>query len=166
MEKIRNAKLSVNGYRPDLYSHPLIVVDDNEDDGQFLVQALEICRNPQQSIIEFRSGNDFLNFADELKSSYAHIPDAHEKIPDMIFLDLLMPGLTGQDVLKILRADSFWDDVPIMVSTQLHDDDVIYEIIQHGANGMLMKPYDKIEVLGALKKTNHFANYETQGHWI
>lgn len=151
--------VSWNGDVSAFFDHPLIVVDDNFDDTKFLTQALTLCCNPHQTIMEFSSGNDFLNYADALKSAYPHLQNAPEKMPDMIFLDLVMPGLTGQDVLKILRADDFWENIPIMISTQLHEDDIMYEIIRHGANGLLMKPYDKIEVSTAITKTNHFADF-------
>lgn len=152
------------GFLSTFHSHPLVVVDDNYDDSKYLAQALAMCCNPHQTILEFNSGNAFLNYADELKAAYMDLTDPQDKLPDMIFLDLVMPGLTGQDVLKILRADDFWNSVPIMISTQLHDEDMIEEIIHYGADGLLMKPYDKIEVLGAIKKTNHFIDNNYLGH--
>jgi CheY-like chemotaxis protein len=47
------------------------------------------------------------------------------QLPDLILLDLIMPGLTGFDVVEALRADEATRSIPIMVLTAktLTDDD-------------------------------------------
>lgn len=44
---------------------------------------------------------------------------AFSKHPDLILLDLLMPGMSGMDILKNLREDSWGKKVPIIILTNL-----------------------------------------------
>jgi DNA-binding response OmpR family regulator len=44
---------------------------------------------------------------------------AREKLPDLIVLDMMLPKLSGPEVLKALRADSATSKIPVMVLTSL-----------------------------------------------
>ncbi len=48
---------------------------------------------------------------------------AFSKHPDLILLDLLMPGMSGMNILKNLREDSWGKEVPIIIITNLNATD-------------------------------------------
>jgi DNA-binding response OmpR family regulator len=60
--------------------------------------------------------------------------------PDAILLDLMLPGLTGLEVLKRLRADARYASVVIMVLSGRSFGDVPAEVMQAGANEYATKP--------------------------
>lgn len=64
---------------------------------------------------------------------------------DLVILDLMLPGVTGQSVLKTLRQHS---QVPVIVLTAIQDKDSVVQLLSAGANDYLTKPFD-IEELKA-----------------
>lgn len=70
-------------------------------------------------------------------------------MPDLILLDIMMPKLTGIDVLKKLKSDEKTKNLAIVLLTNLGQESVIKQALEIGARGYLMKmrlsPYDLIE---------------------
>jgi len=66
---------------------------------------------------------------------------ALEKSPDLIFLDFVMPGLTGLDVLKKLKADPKFKlkDTKIVLMTNLSRPGLLEEVMSAGADDFIMK---------------------------
>ena len=61
---------------------------------------------------------------------------------DLVLLDCMMPGLTGVDVLKLLRAVHSADQLPVIMVTALNDSSKIVEALNLGANDFVTKPVD------------------------
>ncbi len=71
--------------------------------------------------------------------------------PDLILLDLMLPGLDGFEVLRQLRAEPRTADVPVIVvsaKAQLTDKETAARI---GANGYVTKPYRRAELLPLIR---------------
>ncbi|MHC9544233.1 MAG: HD domain-containing phosphohydrolase [Vulcanimicrobiota bacterium] len=66
--------------------------------------------------------------------------------PDLIFLDILMPGLNGVDTLKKLREDLTTRNVPVVMITGLEDRESKIKSLEAGANDFLTKPFDITEL--------------------
>jgi len=66
--------------------------------------------------------------------------ESHE--PDMMVLDLKMPGMGGIDVLKILRTSSALPVIVVSAATDLAE-----EVVRLGANAFLPKPFSPDELL-------------------
>jgi CheY-like chemotaxis protein len=62
-----------------------------------------------------------------------------EEHPDLVVLDLLMPGLTGFDVLRAMRQDERVKETPVVVMSSVYKDDVLEFLQQLGAQGFLDK---------------------------
>ena len=54
------------------------------------------------------------------------IEKAREKLPDLILLDLMLPGIHGLDVCRIIKADQETKDIPIIMVTAMGQ--IVYEI--------------------------------------
>lgn len=65
---------------------------------------------------------------------------ANEEKPDLILLDVMMPGLNGVEVCRQLRADSNFDDVPIVMFTAKDQVDDKWAGFEAGADDYLIKP--------------------------
>jgi two-component system, OmpR family, response regulator len=59
--------------------------------------------------------------------------------PDLILLDLMMPGMDGLSVLKKLKSTEEHKNIPVVVLTSLSDPSVVNEIKSHGGSGYLLK---------------------------
>jgi phosphoserine phosphatase RsbU/P len=76
--------------------------------------------------------------------------------PDLIILDLLMPGLDGYAVTRALRSDPRYADLPILVQTALAGASQRGEAFQAGATDLVIKPVDQLELLA--RATLHLQN--------
>ena len=61
--------------------------------------------------------------------------------PDVIVCDLVLPGRSGEEFVRRLRADSRFESIPLIVVTGLHDDDLRLRLLASGANDFLEKPF-------------------------
>jgi signal transduction histidine kinase len=71
---------------------------------------------------------------------------AAELMPDLILLDVRMPGMDGFEVCRRLRADAQLSEVPIMFVTGLGDRDSRLRGIEAGADDFVTKPLDRVEL--------------------
>jgi len=60
--------------------------------------------------------------------------------PDIVFLDLMMPDMTGEDILKKIKKD--YPDIPVIIITALSDSKKAVELLVQGASDYLTKPID------------------------
>ncbi len=65
-----------------------------------------------------------------------------ENPPDLMVLDIMMPGMSGLDVLRTLRRDRSGYDLPIILLTAAADDDTTWAGWTAGASVFLPKPFD------------------------
>lgn len=63
-------------------------------------------------------------------------------IPDIIFLDNMMPVMDGLSFLRTLRKEEKYNDIQILVVTANDDSDVVREMIQMGISDYILKPID------------------------
>lgn len=75
---------------------------------------------------------------------------AKHKTPDLILLDLKMPGMDGIDCLKLLKADAETRDIPVIIVSATADASKhLSEAIEHGADDLLTVPFGDKAVLKA-----------------
>ena len=79
------------------------------------------------------------NGEDALKAIAAHSPD-------LILLDIMMPGMDGYELATILKADSSTSNIPIIMVTALGDRDARLAALNAGAEEFLTKPVDRKEL--------------------
>ena len=71
--------------------------------------------------------------------------------PDLVLLDIMMPGLSGYDVLKQIRADKKIRDIPVVMVTALKDVEDRVRALEAGCDDFLSKPFEKNELLARVK---------------
>ncbi len=76
------------------------------------------------------------------------INDSHETLdtvdqihPDLITLDLMMPGLTGFELCELLHQDPKCNHIPILIISARDDVESMEKAFQAGANGYITKPF-------------------------
>jgi len=107
----------------------ILVVDDDEDDRKLF---FETTREIDSSIncIEAVSAQDAL----------VYLRGVDHALPDYIFLDLRMPGLSGQDCLKEIKKDARLAPVPVIVYTTSRDEKEALVLKGLGAAHFMSKP--------------------------
>ncbi|WP_342616810.1 response regulator [Rhodoferax sp. GW822-FHT02A01] len=66
--------------------------------------------------------------------------------PNIVLLDLMMPGLDGFEVIRCLKNHAQTTSIPIVVVTALYDVAARQRIASCGADGILVKPIDRWEL--------------------
>jgi signal transduction histidine kinase/HD-like signal output (HDOD) protein len=75
----------------------------------------------------------------------------HTWKPDLILLDIMMPGLDGFEVSKRLKDDELTKPIPILMITALKDKEHRLKAMECGADDFLNKPIDRIELITRVK---------------
>jgi len=73
-------------------------------------------------------------------SGQAALDAVAERKPDLILLDLMMPGIDGFEVIQRLRAKEDTKDIPIIILSALNSEQDIARGFQLGANDFINKP--------------------------
>ena len=66
-----------------------------------------------------------------------------ETAVDLILLDLVMPGISGQEALKKLKASELWRAIPVIVISGMGDQHEVIKCIEAGADDYLQKPFNR-----------------------
>lgn len=113
----------------------VLVVDDHTLIRQGIVGLLE--RQPDIEVVgEAGDGRTAIDVVGEVH-------------PDVVLMDVAMPGISGLDATRELKAR--WPDLPVIILT-IHDrEDYIFEALRSGAVGYVMKGADVQELLAAVR---------------
>lgn len=95
------------------------------------------------------SHDGFRNFAEAANGDEA-LQCVDSYMPDIVLLDVLMPGKDGFAICRKLRERHSSRDLPILVQTALDDPDERARAFAAGANDLLTKPINKLELLGRI----------------
>lgn len=80
------------------------------------------------------------------------ISKAKLEMPDLILLDIKMPGLDGYQVISLIKKDVQIASIPIVVLTGLDDETAVKKASALGAEGYMMKPFDSESLLFTVKE--------------
>ncbi len=71
--------------------------------------------------------------------------------PDLILLDLLMPGMGGCEVCKKLKENSDWRDIPVIFLSAADDKDLIVRALDAGGVDYITKPFNQAELISRVR---------------
>jgi signal transduction histidine kinase len=108
----------------------VLIADDNSDMRQYLARLL----SEQYEVETFADGQ-------------AALEAAHEKAPDLIVSDVMMPILDGFELLKALRSDEQTRTIPVVLLSARAGEESRVEGIEAGADDYLIKPFSARELL-------------------
>jgi len=112
----------------------ILLIEDEPEHILILRARLE---HAGYEIIEARDGNAGFN-------------KARTEKPDLIILDILMPGLDGFGVCRLLKADPSTKSIPILVLTAIVIKELANKCLECGANDFMQKPWDAKELEGRI----------------
>lgn len=129
----------------------ILFVEDNPAQRLLIRESL---KTEQRVTAQFvADGEEALDFLFR-RGRYASSPA--EVAPDIIFLDLRLPGIDGFDVLSEIRAADNLSQIPVIIMTTSESEDERKRALTSGANAYLVKPWDirtlKEEINNAISK--------------
>ncbi len=86
----------------------------------------------------------------------------HKINPDLILLDVMMPGLSGFEVCRQLKQNGKTKSIPIVMVTALREKEHRLEAMQAGADDFLSKPVDSTEVVVRVKSLLRIKSYHDE----
>lgn len=123
----------------------VMIVDDNPTARETLVAILE------GEGYDLQLAKDGLQALEMLKQLQ----------PDLILLDVMMPGMDGFEVCRRIRATPQLAEVPIILLTALDDRDSLLRGIESGADDFLSKPADRRELIARVRTITRLNRYRT-----
>ena len=72
--------------------------------------------------------------------------------PDLVLLDIMMPGIDGLQVLRIIKANSSLKHIPVVMLTALAQESVVLQGIKLGAKDYIRKPFHPGELAKRIAK--------------
>ncbi len=115
----------------------ILIVDDEEDVLTVLEKRLTVSG---YSVIKAKNGNEAIRLA-------------KDKLPNLILLDIMMPGMDGTEVRRLLKEDPATKNIPVLFLTCLFTKgDASREGHEIANNFFIAKPYNPEELLREVKK--------------
>lgn len=125
----------------------ILAVDDHVINLELLEQITKVFY-PEFNFLGANSGED-------------GIRKAIDNLPDLILLDIMMPGLDGYETCKILKENAQTKHIPvIMISALGHDSSERIKGLNAGADSFLSKPFDKIELRAQINVALRIKEYQ------
>jgi CheY-like chemotaxis protein len=115
---------------------PTILIAEDYDDNRELLRLL--LANANYDVREARNGQECLDLA-------------RENPPDLIMVDLSMPGLDGWEVFQELKANSLTAHIPCVACTAHTDQDRV-RALQSGFSDFVVKPFRTEELLRTVRR--------------
>jgi len=122
----------------------ILLVEDNPADVEITIEAfrrthggnrVHICRDGEEAI-------DFLHRRGKYARTTTPVPK-----PDLILLDLNLPGKSGLEVLQVIKQTDGLKTIPVVVLTTSDRDEDVSRCYLHGTNSYLTKPVQFDECL-------------------
>jgi DNA-binding NarL/FixJ family response regulator len=92
-----------------------------------------------------------IEVVDEAADGEAAIAAARSMLPDVVLMDIRMPGVDGLEATRRIAADERLDGVHIVILTTFDLDEYVFEALRLGASGFLVKDTEPAELIQAVR---------------
>jgi CheY-like chemotaxis protein len=145
----------------------ILLVEDDPGDQKLVKKSLDRDKIANELYIA-NSGEEALEYLQRSKSGNKEAP-----MPELILLDLNMPGMGGQEFLRHLKSDDQLDTIPVVILTTSDSDKDVLETFKLHAAGYVKKPGSLSEFKNVMqniseywfvicKRVNHASEYTSR----
>ena len=127
----------------------ILLVDDDEDTRFMIRDAIEES-HLDPDIYEVETGEEALDFLSN-QGKFSEAP-----VPELIYMDLEMPGMGGMNTLRKIRSQDHYSAIPVVIMTNLDDDREKRMAAENGANSYTVKPSDPDQFVRTVKDVTHY----------
>jgi DNA-binding NarL/FixJ family response regulator len=106
----------------------------------------------RQSLKALIDLSDGIEFCGEAPDCSALLDDLKKAKPDVVLMDINMPGVDGIEGLKLIRKNFPW--IRVLMQTVFDDSDRVFESIRNGANGYVLKKDSPARLIDAIKEVH------------
>ena len=114
----------------------VLIVEDDPDNRSLVMKCLS---KGDYEIYEARHGIEALEKVEELT-------------PDLVILDIVLPGISGYEVCEKIRQSEKSSDVPVIVITSQHGVEIKRQSMEAGANEFVTKPFSIGKISKVIRK--------------
>lgn len=131
----------------------ILLVEDNLTDAELTMRALKK-KDLHLNVIHFEDG------AEALKAIFSRL-DEHTELngkhfPQLILLDLKLPGMHGKEILRELKGNEKTRMIPVVILTSSNQQSDVTDCYQLGSNAYIVKPLDFEEYMSKVSKAAFF----------
>jgi len=112
----------------------VLIIDDLEDNRTILSRSL-------------RERGYFVSLA---KNGHCGLEMLKSQLFHLVLLDIMMPGMTGYEVLKTIRADNVLQDLPVVVMSAMDESDGLAASLELKADDYLTKPFNEAALIARI----------------
>ncbi|MBP9792042.1 MAG: hybrid sensor histidine kinase/response regulator [Rickettsiales bacterium] len=135
-----NFEISKNAVKKD--RNKILFVDD--DQGCCVVGSMVL----ESEGFDVHSVNNGIDAMQYLSDHYDDV--------GMVFLDIMMPGMSGIECLQNIKSSSFLKSIPVVMQTGIGNEVELKEAVSLGANGYISKPYIKDKLIEVISDVMRF----------
>jgi DNA-binding response OmpR family regulator len=112
------------------------------EDNPILLQGLDrALRASGYAVVVAEDGHSMLQLLEAAKTP-----------PDLLLLDMMMPQMSGLEVVEAVRSRAVWNDLPIMLITAAADEALPAVARESGVVDVLIKPFRLGDLLGRIER--------------
>lgn len=130
----------------------ILLVEDNPMDVELTLDAFREAKLKNHVHVA-RSGQEALNYL------FGREPFGDRKLyplPDLILLDLKLPGIDGHEVLRQIKTTPNLKRLPVVVLTSSQEDRDLVKSYDNGANSYLVKPVSAHDFLAVVEQIDRY----------
>jgi DNA-binding NarL/FixJ family response regulator len=114
------------------------------------VAVFEDNRNLREGLFQLIDGSDGFRCVGAFGNCDRLVSNIKESKPDVVLMDIEMPGISGIEAIKILKEN--FPEIKVLMETIFEDNDKIFNSICNGAEGYILKNTPPVLILSAIKE--------------
>ena len=114
------------------------------------VSVVEDRKRIREAIVDIINGTEGLTCIASYASCEAMLEDIASRLPDVILMDIVLPGMSGIEGVRIVKSK--YPSIDVLMHTIYDDDEKIFQSICAGASGYVLKNAESTELMRAIKE--------------